>query len=151
MRYSRHLVSLRTFGLAFAVVLTPALMQTEAMCPSSYVPELEALEFVVDGEDLLDGKFLPEHRAYEVEMPAGVDTATLRVTAPEGAEVMCNTSGDCPPPANHGSLDIDPDDGKGEMELHEFPPGHSMLRVWIVENGALNFYSIHVTTPAICE
>lgn len=149
MRYSRHLVSLRTFGLAFAVVLTPALMQLPAQC-ETYVPEMAVLEFVVEGEDLLDGKFVPEHRAYEVEMPAGVDTATLRVTAPEGAEVTCNTSTDCPPPANHGNFDINPE-GEGEMELHDFPPGHSMLRVWIVDDGALGFYSIHVMAPAICE
>ena len=149
MRYSRHLVSLRTFGLAFAVVLTPALMQVPVQCGTP--PELDVLQFVVEGKDLLDGKFVPEHRAYEVEMPAGVDTATLRVTAPEGAEVMCNTSTDCPPPANHGNLDIDRFSGKGEMELHDFPPGHSMLRVWIVEDGGLGFYSIHVMAPAICE
>ncbi len=147
MRYSRHLVSLRTFGLAFAVVLTPALMQVEAQC-ETYVPELEALEFVVEGEDLLDGKFAPEHRVYEVEMPAGVETATLRATTPsDDAQVMCNTSTDCPPPANHGNLP----DGGGEMELHDFPPGHSMLRVWIVDDGALGLYSIHVMAPAICE
>ena len=147
MRYSRHLVSLRTFGLAFAVVLTPALMQMPAQC-GTYVPELETLELVVDGEDLLVD-FAPEHRVYEVEMADG-KIATLRVTAPEDAEVMCNTSTDCPPPSDHGNLEVNPD-GTAEMELHEFPPGHSMLRVWIVDDGALGFYSIHVTTPAVCE
>ena len=74
MRYSRHLVSLRTFGLAFAVVLTPALMQVEVpSCEGDTT--LAVLEFKPLGMDVhpipdLIADFDPQQRVYAVDIPA---------------------------------------------------------------------------------
>ena len=76
MRYSRHLVSLRTFGLAFAVVLTPALMQTDEFCNAGDT-SLMVLEVEVADQNLIDD-FTPEQRVYEVTLPDDVGTVTVR-------------------------------------------------------------------------
>jgi hypothetical protein len=148
MRYSRHLVSLRTFGLAFAVVLTPALMQTDGLCDAGDTT-LTVLEFEMEGVNVLEDDFNTLHRVYEVTMPEGVDSAVLRVESGDpDARVMANCSADCLPAFDHGNLP----DGGGEVSLDVWPPGHSVLKVYIgAPEGAVDSYSIHVQRPAICE
>jgi len=148
MLYSRHLVSLRTLGLAFAVVLTPALMQTDELCNSGDTTAT-VLEFEIEGVNMLEEEFHPLNRVYEVTMPEGVDSAILRVqSADDEARVMCNTSADCATAADHGNLP----DGGGEVTLDVWVPGHNLLSVYIAApGGAVGSYSIHVMTPAICE
>ena len=48
MRTSRHLVSLRMYGLAFAVALSPAFFQTAYSCGDRGNASLSALEFELD-------------------------------------------------------------------------------------------------------
>ena len=80
MRYSRHLVSLRTLGLAFAVALSPALIQTGNLDCTGYTT-LEALEFrpFHMDQDLPHNmlEFDPGVRLYEVELPEHVTQAML--------------------------------------------------------------------------
>jgi hypothetical protein len=149
MRYSRNLVSLRTFGLAFAVVLAPALMQTDELCKGTGDTTLTALEFEMEGVNALEGQFQTLQRVYEVTMPEGVDSAILRVESGDAAaQVMANCSADCIPAFDHGNLP----DGGGEVTLDVWPPGHSVLKVYVVApGGAVESYSIHVQRPAICE
>ena len=93
MRYSRHLVSLRTFGLAFAVVLSPAFMQTDdftCVVPTGD-PELAELSVEVWGYEQI--AFDPAEQFYEVELWSGVQLAVVRATSMDSAsQVSMNYS-----------------------------------------------------------
>ena len=74
MTISRQHVSLRTHALAFAVVLSPALMQTPS-CGDAYT--LSELRVFVDDQDQIVG-FEPTVRSYEIGVASGADTALVR-------------------------------------------------------------------------
>jgi hypothetical protein len=77
MRNSRHSVSLGTFGLAFAVVLSPSLLQTsELICSNTGDTTLSLLEFEVSGEDQIASS--SSQRDYDVSLPVDAGTATVR-------------------------------------------------------------------------
>lgn len=144
MRYSRHLVALRTFGLAFAVVLTPALMQAENGCESG-ITTLEELSFEVAGDEMIVN-FDPEHGAYEARLPEGAESVTVTAVATEeDAEVMYVLRADCVRLAE-GDLP----EGGGEFTLDEMLDGHSELKIFVKQWSQMNHYSIHIIGPNAC-
>ena len=142
MRYSRHLVSLRTLGLAFAVALSPALMQSGDLDCTGY-PTLEVLEFRPFHmghelpEDMLG--FDPDLKVYEVELPDHV-TEALLIAQPTDpmADVVVNCYVGTEWVAGH---EIDREFGWFLMDL---PEGDSTVRVNVHSSGAQGSYTIEV-------
>ena len=78
MRIARRYVSLRTYALAFAVVLSPAVMQQSISCnPATGDATLSALEMEVMGENHISA-FDPDQPSYNVWLPLSTDTAIVR-------------------------------------------------------------------------
>ncbi len=149
MRGTKYWSSLRTFGLAFAIVLSPALMQTDELgCHSEGNAELTVLEVEVAGEDMI--AFAPMQEAYEVMLPEGFEEIVLRAQSSDpAAAVSYNLSDGCEPtamgefPAGGGEVAIEAE------AVHE---GHSLLKVWVhAPEGKANAYSIFLTQPRICQ
>ena len=145
MRYSRHLVSLRTLGLAFAVALSPALMQTGSLDCTGYTT-LENLEFKAfqmapdEAPDMLEGVFAPEVRIYEVELPGHVTQAMLVAEPTDpNAEILVNCYVGSEWVAGHM---MDPELGWFVIDL---PEGDSTVRVTVRPiGGAEGWYNIDV-------
>ena len=148
MRYGRNWSSFRAFGLAFAIVLTPALMQTTGTCGMGDTT-LETLQFEVAGENLI-GAFDPDQLVYEAVLPEGAESATLiAISADEMAEVHLLREEVCEAP----QVERLPTGG-GEVQLEEWAPGHTLVRVFVQapEGGVDMFgYHIHVIAPVACE
>ncbi len=89
MRHSQHLVSLRTFALAFAVVLSPAFLQIDGGdCQGdTTLATLEFKPFRMPGMDLPEDviEFDPQVLLYEVELPAYVTQAMVVLEASDPA------------------------------------------------------------------
>ena len=147
MRYTRHLVTLRTFGLAFAVVLSPALMQASDMTCGQGDTRLAVLELEVTGENLI--AFDMNQRLYEVALPESAESAVLRAQSVDpAAEVMYNLSGACPPPIASGNLPT----GGGEVTIEDLAFGHSTLAVWVhAPEDKADCYIVQITQPMLCE
>ena len=150
MTYPRQWASFRTFGLAFAIVLAPALMQAEGTCVGMGDATLSALQFEVDGQNLIEG-FVPEQRVYHVVLPEGAEMATITaLSTDEEAEVAYATHPECAP------MEIEwLPTGGGEFQLEGWAEGHSMLTINAVPNlGAPvpgDHYTVFVTVPVTCE
>ena len=158
MRGTKYWSSLRTFGLAFAIVLSPALMQTEDViaCPGGDDPtmhwqgdtQLELLAVEVGGEDMI--AFSPEEDQYEITLPESHEEIIVKAESrdPE-AKVMYNLTDGCAPTA-YGHLP----DGGGEfaIEPEAVHEGHSLLKVWVhAPEGKADAYSIFMTQPRVCQ
>ncbi len=82
MRNSPHSVSLGTFGLAFAIVLSPAFLRGvddggfSYSCARSSNTNLSGLELLVDGEDQI--AFVYNELAYDVWLPLVTESALVR-------------------------------------------------------------------------
>jgi hypothetical protein len=148
MTYPRHWVSFRAFGLAFAIVLTPALMQTSGTCGVGDTT-LETLQFEVDGENLI-GAFSPDQRVYEAMLPEGAEVATvIAISSYEKAEIHLISEQACESPQVERFQT-----GGGELQLEEWGPGHTLVRVFAhPPEGAIDVmgYHIHVMAPTLCE
>ncbi len=148
MRYPQHTVSLATYGLAFALVLSPTLLQTEPTCAVGDTT-LSVLEFDVAGENLI--VFDPQERMYDVLVPESLESAMIRAI-PTDPNAMVSYE------ASFGEAVAEADEivekgvgiGGGEV-LFNLPPGESTLAV-IVEapEGQKLGYAIHVIRGTMC-
>lgn len=128
-------ISRRTFGLAFAVVLSPAFFQTGGNSCSGD-STLSALAFEVSGQDQLT--FSSGVRGYDVRTDG--DTALVRVQATDpSARVSYQWSA-------NGSLVEEGQIGIGGGETTvSVPPGDAVLRIHVLSpGGSLGDYSIQV-------
>jgi len=148
MRGSRSRSIWRTFGLAFAIVLTPALMQTEATCTElAGETRLEVFRVAVGGEEMI--AFDPDTRSYEVTLPQEQETIWVRaIPMDEAAEVSYRLSEICDPRPELTTL---AKTGEGVFVL-EAPEGHSTLQVWVHSpDGAMHEYTVLFIQPRQCE
>ena len=67
--------SLKTYALAFAIVLSPAVLQVDSCSPGTGDATLSTLEVEAMGENRI-AAFDSEQRSYDVWLPLGADTAT---------------------------------------------------------------------------
>ena len=158
MRGTKYWSSLRTFGLAFAIVLSPALMQTDEImgCTPEGEPtthwrgdtQLVLLAVEVGGEDMIE--FAPEEEVYEVMLPDGFEEMLVKAQSRDpDARVSYNLSDGCEPTA-YGNLPT----GGGEfaIEAEAVHEGHSLLKVSVhAPEGKADAYSIFLTQPRICQ
>jgi len=152
MRNSQHSVSLATFGLAFAVVLSPALMQTETTCNPGNA-QLSMLEFEVAGENLIIFDSL--ELEYDVLVPEGIDAATVRAESVDPAALVgfIPQFGDqTPEDALVEALTEEPTMGTGGGEVnYDMPPGESTMSVMVqAPQGEEAVYMIHVIRSNTC-
>ena len=145
MRATRYRSSWKTLGLAFAIALSPSLLQIEDPCGGEHMP-LTALEVEVDGESMI--AFDPANTLYEVALPEGSEVVVIRATAEDtGARVWYRLDDPC------AIIGIGhTDEGGGEFTLEAVPEGHSVLKVWAeagVDMSAV--YSVLFTQPMLCE
>ena len=75
MTISQRSVSWRTYGFAFAIALSPALMQTEPTCAQEGDTTLSSFEFEVLGVNHID--FNSDQRVYYVWLPSAADAADV--------------------------------------------------------------------------
>lgn len=149
MRGSRNRSIWRTFGLAFAIVLTPALMQTEGDCTTAGESRLELFRVAVGGEDMI--AFDPEQHVYEVTLPAESETIWVRACAVDkAAKVMYRVSDICEP---HPPLTVLVPEVEGEgVFVIDAPEGHSTLQVWVrAPEMAVEVYTVLLTQPKLCQ
>ncbi|MDH3201286.1 MAG: hypothetical protein OEM15_10380 [Myxococcales bacterium] len=151
MRNSRHSVSLATVGLAFAVVLSPALFQTgDASCEGGDTT-LSMLEFEVAGENLII--FDSQERLYDVLIPEGVDTATVRAESRDPAALVnfhSDFGDETPQEGLRQEALTGVGVGGGEV-VYNMPPGESTLIVSVeAPQGAEAAYMIHVIRSTMC-
>lgn len=148
MRYSKHIVALRTLGIAFAIVLSPAFMEMDSVtCHGVGDTRLASLELEVAGENLI--AFDMEQLLYDVMLPEGADSAIVRAESVDpDADVSYNLSEACPPPIASGHFPT----GGGEVTLDELTLGHTTLAIWVhAPEGQAECYVIHLTQPMLCE
>lgn len=148
MRYPQHTISLATFGLAFALVLSPTLLQTEPTCDVGDTT-LAVLEFDVAGENLI--VFDPQERMYDVLVPESLESAMVRAIATDPNAMVGYA-------ANFGEAVAEPSEveekgigmGGGEV-LFNLPPGESTVVVTVeAPEGAKLGYAIHVIRGTMC-
>lgn len=145
MRQSQHLVSLRTFALAFAVVLSPAFMQIDGgSCQGdTTLAALEFRPFRMPGMELPEDviQFEPDVQLYEVELPAYVTQAMLVLEASDPtAELAVQCYDDEGFVAGH---QIDEVLG---WTVFDLPDGNSRVRVFVrPSGGAEGQYTIAIT------
>ena len=143
---------MRTLGLAFAVALSPALMQMdEISCDGVGDTRLSSLEFEVGGENLVAFDTNQEVQVYQVVLPEGTESATLRAESVDpDADVMYSLHDACPPPIEYGLLGHGT--GGGEVVLEDVPFGHSTLTVYVhAPEGAAEAFTLHIVQPMLCE
>ena len=125
MRDSRYFISARTYALAFAVALSPSLMQTsELTCtPPTGDTTLLVLAFELSGQDQLT--FNSGQRSYDVSTNAHTAVVRVQATDPD-ARVSYQWSAD-----GHfieeGQIGV----GGGQMTV-DMPLGHAALRIMVV-------------------
>ena len=146
MTISRHYVSLRTYALAFAVALSPALLQDTTCSPATGDATLSALEVEVMGDNYISA-FDSAQRAYDVLLPLGADTAIVRAysTDPD-SQVSYNLS------TNNYAGTLDTIDygyfptGGGEVTLNGLlPEGRSLLGIHVrAPGGRRALYTIAI-------
>lgn len=149
MRGSRNRSIWRTFGLVFAIALTPALMQTEGNCTQAGDTRLELLRVAVAGEDMI--AFDPEQRVYDVMLPEEPATIWVRACAVDkAAEVSYRVSDICEPRPPLTIL-VPEVEGEGVFVI-EAPEGHSTLEVWVrAPEMAMSVYTVVLTQPKLCQ
>jgi len=143
MRNSQHSVSLGTFGLAFAIVLSPAFMQSGLTFTSCKTGDTRLSELVVEvsGQDQI-ASFDPELRIYDVWLSSSVDSAVVRTIPMDlGSQVWVNYYSDA------GGVGLmQAEIGGGEVAL-DVEPGLSTLMVYVkAPGGASDDYTVSVHT-----
>jgi len=136
--------------LAFAIVLSPALMQMDdTACNVGEAGMLAALDIEVAGQNMI--AFNPEQHNYDVLLPEGTESIVVRATAThEDAMVTYTLADPCPPDEAKGEFAP----GGGEIILEQVPTGHSVLKVWVQDPvGTLHLtdYVVMFTQPMLCE
>jgi len=144
MRNSQHVVSWRTYGLAFAVVLSPALMQSNGLTFTSCNTgdtRLSELAVEVAGQDQL-ALFDPDLPIYDVWLSTSVDSAVVRAIPMDlGSQVWVNYYSDV---SALGYMQAQV--GGGEVTV-DLDPGESTLRVYVkAPGGASDTYDVTVHT-----
>ena len=144
MRYSRrHFVSLRTLGLAFAVALSPAVMQGAMDCSGdTTLATLELRAF--EGESCMPGSdlitFDPQVKVYAVDVPDLVTQAMLIAEPSDpaaGVAVQCYVDDELV--AQHVS------DPEQRWTVVDLPEGDSTIHVYVKPaGGAVMWYAIDV-------
>ncbi len=138
----------RTFGLAFAIVLTPALMQTgDSYCePNLDHDSLAVLNVSVGGEDMI--AFDPGQRSYEVMLAEDPGMILIRAeTINDQAAVLYNLTDGCESVVK-GTLP----EGGGLFTLEPLPEGHSWLKIWVKEVGyQAQDYTVFFARPETCQ
>ncbi|MFZ1866550.1 MAG: choice-of-anchor Q domain-containing protein, partial [Polyangiales bacterium] len=118
-------ISLRTYALAFAVVLSPALFQTSSLCQTGN-PNLAGLELEVDGVNQI--AFVPGQASYTVTMSS--PTAILRAQSEDPAATISYQWWDGPTLLGTWTL------GTGDVEATlDVPEGLRTLRVHVKAPG----------------
>jgi hypothetical protein len=148
MRYPQHTVSLATFGLAFALVLSPTLLQTEPTCTAGDTT-LSALEFDVAGENLI--VFDPQERMYDVLVPESLESAMIRAIPSDPNAMVSYVASFGEEVAEAGEVEEKGIGMGGGEALFTLPPGESSVVV-IVEapEGAKLGYAINVIRGTMC-
>ena len=149
MTVSRNRSIWRTFGLAFAIVLTPALMQTQGDCGlppgDAQLAVLKAVPWG-GGEDMIVA-FDPGVQGYEVMVPEGMETMVIRAESSDPAAAVQYTHGD-------GCVELASEDltaGGGLFTL-EPPEGHSNLVIWVhAPEGMMRAYTVFLIQPMVCQ
>ncbi len=144
MRNSRRrFVALRTLGLAFAVVLSPAFMQGAMDCTGdTTLADLELRAF--EGESCMPADnmltFDPQVKVYEVNVPDSVTQAMLIAEPAEpGAVVLVQCYVDGVVVADHVS------DPEQRWTVVDLPEGNSSIHVYVKPaGGAVSWYAIDV-------
>ena len=139
MTISRHFVSLRTYALAFAVVLSPAFMQTSDLTctPRTGDTTLSMLEFEVDGVNQI-AAFTSSQRSYDVSTTS--DTAIVRAQSTDPAATVDYQWWAGSTFLGSGPIGV----GGGEVTL-DVPVGQSALRIYVrPPGGAYAHYSVNV-------
>jgi len=139
------LVALRTFGLAFAIVLIPALMgMEEPSCAGATTLEvLEFRPFQMPGEVTPQNAiaFDPEERVYAVELPEQIHQAMVVVEATDPTAdlaIQCYVEEEFI--AGH------PIDEALGWTVIDLPSGDSTVIVWVRPlEGAEGKYTFHIT------
>jgi len=138
----RHLVSPRTFGLAFAVVLLPALMGVTFDCTGD--TRLSELVVEVAGQNQIS--FDPDESIHDVWLSTSVDSVVVRAIAMDlGSQVWISYRSDVSAARYmEGAI------GGGEVTV-DVDPGESALRVHVrAPGGALGSYDVAVHARSIC-
>ncbi len=146
MRSPRHWSSLRTYGLAFAIALSPALMQTDMTCMAEGEGHLALLEVEVDGENMI--AFAPGTYSYEVVLPEGTESVIVRAEGMDPEAILSFNLHDACAPLAMGEFPPE-----GEITLDEVPAGHSVLTVYghaTGDWGEAVAYTILMAQPAEC-
>jgi hypothetical protein len=134
------LVSLRTFGLAFAVVLSPALMQDDGLTFSCRTGDTTLSELAVEVGGQNEIAFDPAKRTYDVRLPTSVDSMVVRAIPTDlGSQVWVNYYSDVSA-AGYMQAAI----GGGEVTV-DVDPGQSLLTVYVkATGGASDSYDVSV-------
>ena len=148
MRYPQHTISLATFGLAFALVLSPTLLQTEPTCAVGDTT-LAALEFNVAGENLI--VFDPQERMYDVLVPESLESAMVRAIATDPNAMVGYAASFGEEVAEPGEVEEKGIGMGGGEVLFNLPPGESTVVVTVeAPEGAKLGYAIHVIRGTMC-
>ena len=137
MMTSQRLVSWKTFGLTFAIVLSPALMQTGGGCPASDT-SLSVLELEIYGANWVELE--QGQRVYSVEIPSAAETAILRVATPETTSTITYAMA-----GNFGRFEF----GVGEVTLALPPEPEITLRITVQAwDGSTGYYTLNLFRTA---
>ena len=148
MRYPQHTISLATFGLAFALVLSPTLLQTEPTCNVGDTT-LAVLEFDVAGENLI--VFDPQERMYDVLVPESLESAMVRAIATDPNAMVGYAASFGEEVAEPGEVEEKGIGMGGGEVLFNLPPGESTVVVTVeAPEGAKLGYAIHVIRGTMC-
>ena len=136
MKHSRRLVMLRSYALAFAVVLSPAFLQFAYTCERGDT-YLLGLEFEVAGENQIVG-FHPDTRSYDVATDRGIVTVRTDARMPDSTVTYQWLVGGTS--IESGMIGV----GGGDITLN-VPDGLSTLRVSVrAIEGNVDGYNINV-------
>lgn len=147
MRNTRNRSTLWTFGLLFAIVLAPALMQEDVngCSPEPGETKLEVLHVAVGGEDMI--AFDPGERIYDVMLAEEPGMLLIRAESmdPE-AGVSYALSDGCETVVS-GELPT----GGGVFTLESVPEGHSVLNILVKAPGVgMTRYAVFLAQPEQC-
>ena len=147
MRATRYRSAWKTLGLAFAIALSPTLLQIEDPCNPQELTGLAVLEVKVEGEDMI--AFEPTLALYEVLLPEGSEAVVIRAEAQKAdARVWYRLDDPCPPIDAIGHTEA----GGGEFTLESVPEGHSVLKVFAEAGIEMSqVYTVLFTQPMLCQ
>lgn len=142
MTTSRHYVSLRTYALAFAVVLSPAFFQITYSCDPGNT-NLSSLEFELEGKDHIYG-FNTDNRTYDVLTSSTGSSAIVRTQSMDPDAIVNYQWWAEGTIVESGFMGV----GGGEVTT-DVPFDQSTLRVNVhTPQGGLEHYVVNVTLAA---